>query len=110
MRCQALSHVCRRALYAAGVGWLIVVLHTDAASGQPQAQVDGAETPPHSLSQIDTEFGEFDHHTWTIADGLPEDSVTSIVQTRDGYLWIGTRAQRRPARWHADHQGRGCRG
>ncbi|MCH7725350.1 MAG: hypothetical protein IH991_02535, partial [Planctomycetes bacterium] len=35
-------------------------------------------------------FGEFDYRTWTVADGLPENSVTSIVQTRDGYLWIGT--------------------
>ena len=30
--------------------------------------------------------------TWHIADGLPSDSVTAILQTRDGYLWIGTSA------------------
>ena len=46
--------------------------------------------PTHSLSPLDTEFGELEHHGWTVADGLPENSVTSIVQTRDGYLWIGT--------------------
>ena len=28
--------------------------------------------------------------TWTTADGLPQSSVTSITQTRDGYLWLGT--------------------
>jgi len=28
--------------------------------------------------------------TWGTADGLPQNSVTSIVQTRDGYLWLGT--------------------
>jgi len=28
--------------------------------------------------------------TWTVEDGLPQNSVTSILQTRDGYLWLGT--------------------
>ena len=28
--------------------------------------------------------------TWGTADGLPQNTVTSIVQTRDGYLWLGT--------------------
>src|SRR5208283_171064 len=27
---------------------------------------------------------------WQADDGLPHDSVTAIVQTDDGYLWIGT--------------------
>ena len=27
---------------------------------------------------------------WDTADGLPQNSVTSIVQTKDGYLWMGT--------------------
>ncbi|MCH8914070.1 MAG: hypothetical protein IIA33_10950 [Planctomycetes bacterium] len=35
-------------------------------------------------------FGKFDYQAWTIKDGLPQNSVTSIVQTRDGYLWLGT--------------------
>lgn len=28
--------------------------------------------------------------TWTTDDDLPQNSVTAIVQTRDGYLWLGT--------------------
>ena len=28
--------------------------------------------------------------TWTTENGLPQNSVTSIVQTQDGYLWLGT--------------------
>jgi signal transduction histidine kinase/ligand-binding sensor domain-containing protein len=28
--------------------------------------------------------------SWTTENGLPQNSVTSIVQTRDGYLWLGT--------------------
>ncbi|MBI4752165.1 MAG: hypothetical protein HY774_27065 [Acidobacteria bacterium] len=28
--------------------------------------------------------------TWTTENGLPQNSITSLVQTRDGYLWFGT--------------------
>jgi signal transduction histidine kinase len=28
--------------------------------------------------------------TWETAQGLPENSATSMVQTSDGYLWVGT--------------------
>jgi len=28
--------------------------------------------------------------SWTTEKGLPQNSVTSIIQTRDGYLWVGT--------------------
>ncbi|MCS6805273.1 MAG: sigma 54-interacting transcriptional regulator, partial [Blastocatellia bacterium] len=27
---------------------------------------------------------------WTTEDGLPQNSVTAILQSRDGYLWLGT--------------------
>jgi signal transduction histidine kinase/ligand-binding sensor domain-containing protein len=31
--------------------------------------------------------------TWQMGDeGLPENNVTAVVQTRDGYLWLGTRS------------------
>ena len=30
----------------------------------------------------------FDH--WTADNGLPQNSVRDIVQTRDGYLWLTT--------------------
>src|SRR5579864_1690594 len=33
---------------------------------------------------------QYVHHSWTSADGLPENAVTSIAQTRDGYLWFAT--------------------
>jgi transcriptional regulator with PAS, ATPase and Fis domain/ligand-binding sensor domain-containing protein len=29
--------------------------------------------------------------TWTTRDGLPQNRVGTLLQTRDGYLWIGTR-------------------
>ncbi len=33
---------------------------------------------------------QYVHESWQDEDGLPQLSVTSIVQTRDGYLWLGT--------------------
>ena len=27
---------------------------------------------------------------WTSREGLPENAVISVIQTRDGYLWLGT--------------------
>lgn len=35
--------------------------------------------------------GKFISRTWTSSEGLPHDSVTSVLQTHDGFLWIGTR-------------------
>jgi ligand-binding sensor domain-containing protein/signal transduction histidine kinase len=34
--------------------------------------------------------GQYIARAWGTADGLPQNSVTAIVQTRDGYLWFGT--------------------
>ena len=39
--------------------------------------------PPDPSSQLVQE-------RWSTAQGLPQDSVQAILQTRDGYLWIGT--------------------
>lgn len=41
-----------------------------------------AETQLHSEDYLVTE--------WQTSDGLPENLVSSFVQTRDGYLWVGT--------------------
>jgi signal transduction histidine kinase/ligand-binding sensor domain-containing protein len=33
---------------------------------------------------------QYSHKAWTQQDGLPQDTIRSVAQTRDGYLWIGT--------------------
>lgn len=33
---------------------------------------------------------QYSHRIWTADNGLPQSSVQAILQTRDGYLWIGT--------------------
>lgn len=37
-------------------------------------------------------FTIYVHESWTTEQGLPQDVVTAIAQTRDGYLWIGTQS------------------
>jgi ligand-binding sensor domain-containing protein/signal transduction histidine kinase len=41
-----------------------------------------------ALASADTQSYRID--TWQVEDGLPQSSITAIVQTRDGYLWLGT--------------------
>jgi signal transduction histidine kinase/ligand-binding sensor domain-containing protein/CheY-like chemotaxis protein len=35
-------------------------------------------------------IAEYGHDVWQTENGLPQNSVLAIVQTRDGYLWLGT--------------------
>jgi diguanylate cyclase (GGDEF)-like protein len=34
---------------------------------------------------------QFIHTVWQARDGLPQNTITAIAQTPDGYLWLGTR-------------------
>jgi signal transduction histidine kinase/ligand-binding sensor domain-containing protein len=38
----------------------------------------------------DNLLAEYRFDVWTADSGLPQNSVRAIVQTRDGYLWVGT--------------------
>jgi ligand-binding sensor domain-containing protein/two-component sensor histidine kinase len=37
-----------------------------------------------------TPLSRYSRQTWGIENGLPQDTIHSIVQTRDGYLWLAT--------------------
>ncbi len=52
-----------------------------------QAPEQPAPAPPSLESSI---LPGYEVHGWTTNDGLPQNSITSIAQTRDGYLWLGT--------------------
>ena len=45
-----------------------------------------------SVSALDPKklLTQYSHNVWQIEDGLPQNSVTAIAQTQDGYLWFGT--------------------
>ena len=35
-------------------------------------------------------ISQYVHDSWTIDEGLPQNSVLTIAQGHDGYLWMGT--------------------
>ena len=35
---------------------------------------------------------EYFLRTWTVQSGLPINTITTLIQTEDGYIWVGTRA------------------
>ena len=35
-------------------------------------------------------LNEFGHQSWLTENGLPQNTVQAVVQTQDGYVWIGT--------------------
>lgn len=40
----------------------------------------------------DSKLGDFAITHWTRENGLPDNAVTCLAQTRDGFLWVGTSA------------------
>src|ERR1700751_2206602 len=36
------------------------------------------------------DINQYAHTAWTVRDGFFKGSITSIAQTPDGYLWLGT--------------------
>jgi signal transduction histidine kinase/ligand-binding sensor domain-containing protein len=44
----------------------------------------------HLLGATNSSVSDYSIDVWQTEQGLPQDSVTAIVQTRDGYLWLGT--------------------
>lgn len=47
----------------------------------------GADFSP---AQITNNSPDFFVRVWPVERGLPQNKVTAVVQTRDGYIWVGT--------------------
>jgi ligand-binding sensor domain-containing protein/signal transduction histidine kinase len=45
---------------------------------------------PHRSFALDASQAQYTRSVWKVQDGLPEDTVQALAETRDGYLWIGT--------------------
>jgi len=41
-------------------------------------------------AEPDTQSQVLSSHHWGREDGLPNETVTALLQTHDGYLWVGT--------------------
>ena len=49
----------------------------------PAAKSEGSLNPAKAITQ-------YTHDVWQTEQGLPQNSVPATVQTRDGYIWLGT--------------------
>lgn len=50
-----------------------------------------AVVPTATLTSIPVKpIGDLIHETWSVDDGLPQSTIRSMAQTRDGYLWFAT--------------------
>jgi ligand-binding sensor domain-containing protein/AraC-like DNA-binding protein len=43
-------------------------------------------------SDLNKELEEYFIRTWTVQSGLPLNTITALIQTQDGYIWVGTHA------------------
>jgi diguanylate cyclase (GGDEF)-like protein len=71
-----------RMIFRAAKGWL--------ACGTALALVLAAWCRPARALDPGKAFSQYVLTNWTTDAGLPQTSVYSIAQTRDGYLWMGT--------------------
>lgn len=57
----------------------------------PVGHAEDARKEPHTIQPAIEPDSHYRAHTWNADDGLPQNTVTALAQTPDGYLWIGTR-------------------
>ena len=49
--------------------------------------------PPATLAlEPSTAIGNYGRQTWMMENGLPQNTVTAVIQTRQGFVWLGTEA------------------
>jgi signal transduction histidine kinase/ligand-binding sensor domain-containing protein len=63
---------------------LLLASYAVAAAFPPVQVQDPSENYVPTVSRV------FGHQAWSSENGLPQNSVHQILQTRDGYLWIAT--------------------
>jgi len=62
-----------------GLRWMLFCLAL--LAGQPNGRAEGDTLGSGS---------RFAWHNWSREDGLPQNAVTEVVQTQDGYIWVAT--------------------
>ncbi|MBE7500569.1 MAG: ATP-binding protein [Verrucomicrobiales bacterium] len=56
------------------------------------AALQGPEGFPWSTNVLHRPVESFTHRRYTAEDGLPQNRIQGVLQTREGYLWVGTEA------------------
>src|ERR1043166_7973991 len=69
---------CRPFQHAPVIGVILALASTAAPVMGSDAKAAVSAEQPYHVSH------------WTSEDGLPENRITALAQTRDGYLWVGT--------------------
>src|SRR3954465_11018468 len=46
--------------------------------------------PQTAAAQPGQQPSRYLHDAWTTENGLPQNDVMQMIQTRDGYIWLGT--------------------
>lgn len=69
--------------------WTFVLCTSLVLCALPPADCRAQERRPFALDPVKA-LSQYQLRAWTAEDGLPMNSVVTIVQTRDGYLWLGT--------------------
>jgi hypothetical protein len=64
--------------------WLLFVMVAFAGKAFPAADPLAVEVNAIPVSE------DYVLRTWGVDEGLPSNRVTSLTQTPDGYLWVGT--------------------
>src|ERR1035437_2864479 len=49
----------------------------------------GCALPGQALEPI-TPLANYGRHSWGMENGLPQNTVQALLQTRDGFVWLGT--------------------
>jgi len=75
---QAIAHAAKRVAFGLGIGLFGIVLQSD-------AQVTTNQAVPFEDARASYLVNQ-----WQTDEGLPQNSVTSIAQMPDGYLWLAT--------------------
>ncbi len=67
--------------------WPMLIVSLIAPAGRATPLGSAMLAPVSNQLQFDRQYVQT---VWTAEEGLPQNSVNAILQTRDGYLWLGT--------------------
>src|SRR5262245_39151898 len=71
---------------------IVLTLIHDARATSAIAQTPKMANPHEPEGSAFNPFSEdnYSRRIWQTQDGVPQDTISALVQTNDGYLWVGT--------------------